>query len=32
MDWLVDDIAQHGVAATEEEAAARPVPSFDSGS
>jgi hypothetical protein len=32
MDWLLHDIAQNGVAATEGEAAARPVPSFDGGS
>jgi hypothetical protein len=29
MDWLIDDIAQNGVADTPEEAEARPVPSFD---
>lgn len=29
MDWLMDDIAANGVAATREEAAARPVPDFD---
>lgn len=29
MDWLIDDIAQNGVAATPEEAEARPVPAFD---
>jgi hypothetical protein len=26
MDWLIDDIAEHDVAATPEEADARPVP------
>jgi hypothetical protein len=29
MDWLIDDIQQNGVAATPEEAEARPVPDFD---
>ena len=29
MDWLIDDIAANGVAATSEEAAARPVPDFE---
>ncbi|WP_233492517.1 DUF305 domain-containing protein [Blastococcus sp. TF02A-30] len=29
MDWLLDDIDENGVAATPEEAAARPVPEFD---
>lgn len=29
MDWLVDDIAQNGPAATVEEAAARPIPDFE---
>jgi hypothetical protein len=29
MDWLIDDIAQNGVAATPEEAKARPVPAFE---
>ncbi len=28
MEWLIDDIAENGVAATEEEAEARPVPEF----
>ena len=28
MEWLIDDIAENGVAATEEEAKARPVPEF----
>jgi hypothetical protein len=28
MNWLIDDIEKNGVATTEEEAAARPVPSF----
>ncbi len=29
MDWLLEDIRANGVAGTEEEAAARPVPDFD---
>jgi hypothetical protein len=29
MDWLIDDIARNGPAATPEEAQARPVPDFD---
>jgi hypothetical protein len=29
MAWLIDDIEQNGVAATPEEAEARPVPAFD---
>jgi len=29
MEWLIDDIAQNGPAATPEEAEARPVPDFD---
>lgn len=29
MDWLLDDIDENGVAATPEEAAARPVPEFE---
>jgi hypothetical protein len=29
MDWLIDDIAQNGVADTPEEAEERPVPAFD---
>jgi hypothetical protein len=29
MEWLIDDIRRNGVAATAEEAEARPVPSFD---
>ena len=29
MDWLIDDIAANGVAATREEAAARSVPDYD---
>lgn len=29
MDWLIADIEQNGVAATESEAAQRPVPDFD---
>ena len=29
MDWLIDDIEEHGPALTEEEAAQRPVPSFE---
>ena len=28
MDWLIDDISQNGVAATQAEAEARPVPEF----
>lgn len=28
MDWLIEDIARNGVAATPEEAAERPVPDF----
>lgn len=28
MDWLIRDIQEHGIAATEADAAARPVPSF----
>lgn len=28
MSWLIDDIAENGVAATDEEAKARPVPDF----
>ena len=28
MDWLIEDIEQNGIAATPEEAAARPVPEF----
>jgi uncharacterized membrane protein YsdA (DUF1294 family) len=30
MDWLIDDIAEHGEATSEREAAARPVPTFTS--
>ena len=29
MEWLIRDIQEHGVAKTEAEAAARPVPSFE---
>ncbi|MFI8595040.1 DUF305 domain-containing protein [Microbacterium sp. NPDC078428] len=29
MDWLIKDIAENGIAATPEEAAARPVPTYD---
>lgn len=29
MEWLIDDIAENGVASTREEAEARPVPDFD---
>nr|WP_226924548.1 DUF305 domain-containing protein [Georgenia satyanarayanai] len=29
MDWLIEDIAENGVAATPEEAQARPVPAFE---
>lgn len=29
MDWLIDDIEQHGPATTEEEARQRPVPDFE---
>jgi len=29
MQWLIDDIRRNGVAATPEEAAARPIPEFD---
>lgn len=29
MDWLIADIRQNGIAATPEEARARPVPQFD---
>ncbi|HLR97811.1 MAG TPA: DUF305 domain-containing protein, partial [Jiangellaceae bacterium] len=29
MDWLIEDIAGNGVAATPEEAQARPVPAFE---
>lgn len=29
MDWLITDIKENGVAATPEEAQARPVPEFD---
>jgi hypothetical protein len=29
MEWLIDDIGRNGVAATAEEAAARPVPTYD---
>lgn len=32
MDWLIADIAQNGVAATESEATARPVPAFEGSS
>ena len=31
MEWLIDDIARHGVAATEEDASARPVPDLSPG-
>lgn len=31
MEWLIDDIAKNGLATTEEEAAARPVPDFSGG-
>lgn len=30
MDWLIDDIARNGEATTQDEADARPVPTFDS--
>lgn len=30
MEWLLDDIAENGIADTAEEAEARPVPTFDS--
>lgn len=29
MDWLINDIAANGIAATAEQAAARPVPTYD---
>ncbi|MCC6615880.1 MAG: DUF305 domain-containing protein [Anaerolineae bacterium] len=29
MDWLLNDIAENGIASTEDEANARPVPEFD---
>ena len=29
MDWLINDIAENGIAATAEQAAARPVPVYD---
>jgi hypothetical protein len=29
MDWLIDDIAENGVAATADEAASRPVPPYE---
>lgn len=29
MDWLIDDIRRHGIAATPEEAESRPVPDFE---
>jgi hypothetical protein len=29
MNWLIEDIQRNGVAATPEEAEARPVPDFD---
>ncbi|CAN5727335.1 hypothetical protein BH23GEM11_BH23GEM11_04400 [soil metagenome] len=29
MEWLINDIQQHGIAATPEEAAARPIPDFE---
>jgi hypothetical protein len=29
MEWLIDDIGRNGVAATADEAAARPVPTYD---
>jgi hypothetical protein len=29
MDWLIDDIAQNGVATTRDEAASRPVPPYE---
>lgn len=32
MNWLLEDIAANGVAATQEEAEARPVPDFEAGS
>jgi len=28
MEWLIDDISKNGLATTEEEADARPVPDF----
>lgn len=31
MDWLLEDIAENGTAATEAEASQRPVPNFDGG-
>ncbi len=29
MDWLLEDIREHGIASTEAEAEARPIPDFE---